>query len=159
MNFKSLDLNLLRVLDALLETGSTTKAGQRIGLSQPAVSAALGRLRHSLGDPLFVIQGRKLVPTDYAAALAGPLRDVLSNTEALLAGPKNFDPANSHDTFRVSGSDFYAELLVAKLAIRLQTQAPNMSVHIFTPVSDNPTEALEREELHLGVVPRSDFPD
>ena len=70
MNFMTFDLNLLRVLDALLETGSTTLAGKRVGLSQPAVSAALGRLRHALGDPIFVRKGRMLVPTDFAQGLS-----------------------------------------------------------------------------------------
>jgi len=72
MNLAAFDLNLLKVLDALLREGSTVRAGQRAGLSQPAVSAALSRLRHALNDPLFVREGRGLVPTDYARSLESP---------------------------------------------------------------------------------------
>ncbi len=77
MNLSAFDLNLLKVLDALLREGSTVRAGQRAGLSQPAVSAALSRLRHALNDPLFVREGRGLVPTDFARTLEAPLRDAL----------------------------------------------------------------------------------
>ena len=74
MNLRSFDLNLLVVLDALLREGSTIRAGEKVGLSQPAVSAALARLRHALDDPLFIRQGQGLAPTDFARALAMPLR-------------------------------------------------------------------------------------
>ena len=69
MNFATFDLNLLRVLDALLREGSTVKAGERLGMSQSAVSGALGRLRHALNDQLFVRHGQGLRPTDYAVSL------------------------------------------------------------------------------------------
>ena len=87
MNISGFDLNLLRVLDALLQDGSTVRAGQRIGLSQPAVSAALGRLRAALNDPLFIRRGQGLEPTDYARSLVLPVREVLDGVESLLAGP------------------------------------------------------------------------
>ncbi len=69
MNFATFDLNLLRVLDAVFREGSTVKAAEKLALSQSAVSGALSRLRHALGDPLFVRQGNRLVATDYAAGL------------------------------------------------------------------------------------------
>ncbi len=84
-NLANFDLNLLRVLDALLREGSTVGAGRRLGLSQPAVSAALGRLRHALGDPLFVRQGQGLVPTGFAAGLEEQLRTVLEDIEGVLS--------------------------------------------------------------------------
>lgn len=117
-NLNSFDMNLLRVLDALLETSSTTDAGRRVGLSQPAVSAALARLRDALGDPLFVRQGRRLIATDFARTLRDPLRRLLEDTEQLLTGNAAFDPTTSKDTFRLSGSDFYATLLMPALADR-----------------------------------------
>ena len=81
MNLRSFDLNLLRVLDALLEEGSTVRAGERIGLSQPAVSSALGRLRGALGDPLFIRSGSGLEPTDFARKIAPDVRALLEKIE------------------------------------------------------------------------------
>src|SRR5690606_23761898 len=80
-NISTFDLNLLRVLDALLRESSVTRAATRVGLSQPATSAALGRLRHALGDPLFVRHGQRLVPTDHALSLEVPLREILDRTK------------------------------------------------------------------------------
>lgn len=159
MNFKNLDLNLLRVLDALLDTRSTTTAGQRIGLSQPAVSAALGRLRHALDDPLFVRQGRQLVPTDYAASIEPQLHKLLDDAETLLNGPKVFDPASAERVFRVTGSDFFAELVSANLAGYLHENAPGISVRIIHPTGGDAVGALESEEIDLALLPRGEFPD
>jgi len=159
MNFKNLDLNLLRVLDALLETGSTTTAGQRIGLSQPAVSAALGRLRHALDDPLFVRQGRQLVPTDYAAGIASQLHQLLDNAELLLNGPKVFDLASAKQEFRIAGSDFFAELVSVNLVAYLQNNAPGICVRIVNPSGCDAVSALENEEIDLSILPATDFPD
>ena len=102
-NIKTFDLNLLKVLDALLRTGSTIRAADRVGLSQPAVSAALSRLRHALGDPLFVREGIGLRPTDYALALAEPVQRILDSTEQVLTGPESFDPARLSRRFAIAG--------------------------------------------------------
>ena len=123
MNIASFDLNLLTVLDALLREGSTVRAGERIGLSQPAVSAALGRLRHALGDELFVRRGQGLEPTDYARSLVVPVREVLDAVVGVLAGSR-FEPGTSDAVFRLSGSDFFAEMLMPALAERLSREAP-----------------------------------
>ena len=79
MNFAALDLNLLRVFDAMMLEGSTVAAGERIGLSQPAVSSALGRLRHVTGDALFVRDGNRMVPTARALELGGSVRAARSS--------------------------------------------------------------------------------
>lgn len=158
MNLKSFDLNLLRVLDALLETCSTTEAGRIVGLSQPAVSAALGRLRAALDDPLFVRQGRRLVPTDYAAALRAPLRDLLDQAAALLEGSGGFDPASARDVFKISGSDFYAELLMPQLADRLSRLAPGMRVQLVDLVPDRHVASIDRYKVDMAILPETDFP-
>ncbi|MCA0870612.1 LysR family transcriptional regulator [Seohaeicola saemankumensis] len=158
MNLNGFDLNLLRVLDALLATGSTTEAGNRIGLSQPAVSAALSRLRDALGDPLFVRQGRGMVPTDFASSLRDPLRVLLQDTQALLSGNTVFDPAVATDTFRLSGSDFYATLLMPQLAERLSRIAPYMRVQLVDLVPDNHVQSIERYRVDLVLLPETDFP-
>jgi len=159
MNFGSFDLNLLRVLDALLATGSTTEAGQKIGLSQPAVSAALGRLRHVLGDPLFLRQGRKLRPTDFARELRDPLRELLERTEMLLSGSEEFSPATAVATFRLSGSDFFAEMLMPDLAKRVAHQAPGIRLQLVDLVPESYVGTLDRYQVDLALIPRTDFPN
>lgn len=111
-NLNSFDLNLLRVLDTLLIEHSTVRAGERLGLSQPAVSGALARLRLSLGDELFFRNGQKLEATEYALSLKEPVQEIIGRIEALISNPNRFIPAESNHQFRISGSDFFAELLM-----------------------------------------------
>jgi DNA-binding transcriptional LysR family regulator len=85
MNFAALDLNLLRVLDALMRERSVTRAGERIGLSQPAVSNALTRLRKILGDELFVGRGTDMLPPPRAEAIGAILRTTLTQMEEALS--------------------------------------------------------------------------
>lgn len=134
------------------------KAGERAGLSQPAVSAALGRLRHALGDPLFVRQGQRIVPTDYARSLELPLRGVLDDLEALLAGSGEFDPAASNLHFKISGSDFYSEMLMPALAESLARLAPGMRVQQVDLVPDNYVGTLEDREIDLAIIPKTEYP-
>ncbi|MCZ7658548.1 MAG: LysR family transcriptional regulator [Xanthobacteraceae bacterium] len=92
MNFASLDLNLLRVFDAMMAELSTVRAGERIGLSQPAVSSALSRLRSILGDELFVRDGNRMMPTPRALELREPVRRALADLEEAFAAAAAFDP-------------------------------------------------------------------
>lgn len=158
-NLSGFDLNLLRVLDALLREHSTTRAADRLGLSQPAVSAALRRLRLSLGDELFFRRGQRLEATQFARDLELPLRDLLDRAEAFLAGPGRFDPAHSEARLRVSGSDFFAELLMPQLAERLRVLAPGMKVHLVDLVPDNNIETLERYEVDIALLPALPLPE
>ena len=158
-NMKTFDLNLLRVLNALLEDPSTVRAGERLGLSQPAVSAALARLRTALGDELFFRRGKGLEPTQYAVTLKNELAQVLEHVEDLIRGPDTFDPRISDMSFRISGSDFFAELLMPSLAERLQLLAPKMRVHLVDLVPDSYVETLDRYEVDLAIVPQISFPD
>jgi len=157
-NLSTFDLNLLRVLDALLREGSTVNAGRRLGLSQPAVSAALGRLRHGLGDPLFVRQGQGLVPTVFAAGLEVPLRTVLEDIETVLAGPGRFDPVAARIDFRISGTDFFATMLMPELGARLQRDAPGIRLQLVDLVPDHYVNALEQQDVDLALLPELPFP-
>lgn len=157
-NLLTFDLNLLRVLDALLREGSTVAAGRRLGLSQPAVSAALGRLRHALGDPLFVRQGQGLVPTSFAAGLEVPLRAVLEDVEAVLTGPGTFDPARARLDFRISGTDYFATMLMPELGARLQTEAPGVRLQLVDLVPDHYVAAFDRQNVDLALLPALPFP-
>lgn len=147
-----MDMNLLRVLDALLQEGSTVGAAQRVGLSQPAVSAALGRLRHALSDRLFVRRGQGLEPTDYARSIAGPLRRTLEELEGLLGGPAAFDPLAADEVFRLCGSDFFAEILMPPLIECLAASAPGVTVQMLD-VPDGDLAAIELQEIDIALMP------
>jgi len=159
MNIKTLDLNLLKVLDALLREGSVTLAGAAVGLSQPATSAALGRLRHALGDPLFVRQGQRLVATEFAASLAQPLRAHLEGLAAVLTLPDTFRPERSAATFRLAGVGFFAEMLMPQVARVLTDRAPYMRAQLVDLVAENYVATLEREEIDLALFPMVPMPD
>ncbi|MCF6219477.1 MAG: LysR family transcriptional regulator [Robiginitomaculum sp.] len=157
-NLNAFDLNLLRVLDALLQERSTVKAGKRVGLSQPAVSAALSRLRLSLGDELFFRSGKAFEPTQFALSLEIPLRNLLAQMEELISGSDAFDPAVSDARLCISGADYFAELLMPVLTERLQATAPSMRTHLVNLVPGEPFKALTLYDVDLVLNPEMDLP-
>ncbi|MDG4885536.1 LysR family transcriptional regulator [Mesorhizobium sp. WSM4884] len=126
MNLAAFDLNLLRVFDAMMLELSTVRAGERVGLSQPAVSSALGRLRAILGDELFVRDGNRMMPTPRALQLKEPVRQALVQIEEALAASAAFDPRTSTRSFMLIGSDYFSTLLMPKLAARVTPTAPSI---------------------------------
>jgi len=116
MQFHRFDLNLLIVFDAVMQERSVTRAGSRIGLSQPAMSHALSRLRHMLKDDLFVRAPDGMVPTPRADRLAGPIRSALAQLRQSLEAPHSFDPSASAQQFRIALSDDVELRLVSLLA-------------------------------------------
>lgn len=135
MNSMHLDLNLLLALEALLEERSVTRAAARLGLTQSALSHALGRLREHVGDPLFVRGPTGMVPTPRAEALAGPLRDALATIRAALdAGP--FDPATARGVVRLGTTDYAAFVLVPALSAGLGAEAPGLDLHVSAVASE-----------------------
>lgn len=159
MNLLSFDLNLLRVLDALLETQSTTAAADRVGLSQPAVSGALKRLRYSLDDPLFVREGQRLVPTNFAQSLALPLRQTLDQLQSLLSGAESFDPARASRTFRIAGTDFVGEMILPSLAKRFLAEAPGIRLILVDQTYRSNAELLSEGVIDIGIVPMTPAPE
>ncbi|MXQ09351.1 LysR family transcriptional regulator [Alphaproteobacteria bacterium GH1-50] len=153
MNFASLDLNLLKVLDALLREGSTVRAGQRVGLSQPAVSSALGRLRHALGDPLFLREGNRLVPTDFATAIAPELAETLERMERFLSGP-GFDPTTADTVFRLSGTDYFGVLLMPRLAERVSREAPGVQTILIDLVTEAYIDTIDKYGVDIALMPK-----
>ncbi|WP_424984268.1 LysR family transcriptional regulator [Maritalea sp. S77] len=153
MNFATFDLNLMRVLDALLREQSTVKAAQKLNLSQSAVSSALSRLRHTLDDQLFIRRGNRLVPTDYAQKIALPLREEMDRLEALFAQPKSFDPAAEHVDFRIAASDFFAELLMPILANDMASAAPNIQPKLIDLVPHRYVQTVEQGSSDLALIP------
>jgi DNA-binding transcriptional LysR family regulator len=157
MNLSAFDLNLLKVLDALLREGSTVRAGERIGLSQPAVSAALGRLRAVLDDPLFVREGQSLRPTEFALTLMQPLQQVLEQTARLMSRPV-FDPATATDLFRVVASDFFTEMMLPDLMARLEQVAPGVTLRYSDAINARSLDDLREDRLDLVIAPKPVFP-
>ncbi len=153
MNFAALDLNLLRVFDAMALELNTTRAGERVGLSQPAVSAALGRLRHIVGDELFVREGNRMAATERAVALSGPIRDALRRMEEALSAVARFDPASATDTFRISGSDYFSALLMPRLAAGVMPKAPGITLQMLDHPSSDAVRLLGEGAIDMAVVP------
>lgn len=151
MNLASFDLNLLKVLDALLIEGSTTRAATRVGLSQPAVSAALGRLREALGDPLFVREGAALRATEFARTLRDPIRAHLHGLEQTLAGAGPFDPARSEASFRISGSDYFSVMLLPGLMRRLGRRAPGLRLSFVDLVHPGNLHQMGQMEVDIAL--------
>ena len=105
MNLNQLDLNLLLIFDALMQTRSVTLAGERVGLSQSAASNSLQRLRDAFGDPLFVRTPAGMQPSALALEMEGEIRAALGALRAVVERDRHFDPATSRRTFRMLMSD------------------------------------------------------
>ena len=129
MNLAALDLNLLTALDALLLEVNVSRAAMRIGLSQPAASHALQRLRDMLGDPLLVRVGARMELTPRAQALRGPLAQALDQVRGLFI-PDDFDAASSERHFRLMMPDLAVELLIPPLMAKVSRLAPNVRLDI-----------------------------
>jgi DNA-binding transcriptional LysR family regulator len=152
MNLDALDLNLLRVLDALLTERHVTRAAKRLGLSQPAASHALARLREALGDPLFVRTPRGLVPTARASQLAAPLRSALTTLEHAVAGGAGFDPSTAKRTFHIATIDYGSFVVVPGLLERVQREAPGVDLWV-RAVRDDPWEQLASGDADVVIGP------
>ncbi len=149
MNIRKLDLNLLLVFDALIDERNVTRAAERLHLSQPAVSAALNRLRDFFGDPLFVRVQRGILPTPRALELAHSAKAVLGQIESIIDA-RPFDPAHSETVFRIGAND-YAQLAVVVPLIRLLANvAPNIRLEIVA-LGQNLGEQLERQRVDLAI--------
>lgn len=150
MDFAGLDLNLLRLLDALLTERHLTRAGRRVGLSQPAMSHGLARLRRHLDDPLFVRSKDGLVPTERAERLAEPLRDALDTLERALT-LESFAPTEARRSFTLATADYGAFVLVPRLLSRLTAAAPGVDLWV-RAVADDTLEQLTRGEADAALV-------
>lgn len=159
MNFAALDLNLLRVFDAMMVELNTTRAGERVGLSQPAVSSALGRLRHITGDELFVRERNRMVPTPRATSLCGPIRQALRQMEEALSHAARFDPAVATQTFRISGSDYFSGLLMPRLAAAVAPEAPGVTLQMLDYPTSEVLDLLSNGAIDLAVDSRFEVPD
>ncbi len=153
MNLQTVDLNLLTALEALIEERSVTRAAARVGLSQPAMSNALARLRSLLDDPLLTREGASMTLTPRGARLAPQVRDALDRVRAMLAPPPAFDPLSTSRTVTLALSDYVETLLLPILLRRLRTEAPALTLRCVR--SSNlfltPGAELERGAVDLAI--------
>ncbi len=150
MDVSKTDLNLLVTLDALLDEQSVSRAAKRLFLTQPAVSAALARLRKLLNDPVLVRHGSRMVMTSRARALRAPVREILASIERTFEPPTPFDPGRSTRTFRIATTD-YAELTVfPQLMRRLRRAGPDLQVELWA-LDDRVDERLADGSLDMVV--------
>jgi DNA-binding transcriptional LysR family regulator len=142
-----IDLNLLVVLDALLQESSVTRAAQRVGLSQSAVSHALKRLRELLGDPLLLRTSRGMVPTPRAQQLLAPVHQAVGQVQSVLAPCKPFDPLTSSHSFTLSMQDTGQAGLLPDLMRKVHREAPLVRLQIHPGIG-----GLRAIELESGSV-------
>ncbi len=148
MSLRRVDLNLLTVFDAIYKEGNLTQAAVRIGMSQPAMSNALGRIRRLVGDDLFVREGRGIRPTARANELAPVVSEALKLIETALDIPPPFNPLEHHG-FCVVGFDYSEVVLLPRLKRQIERQSARMDLRSITGTSTGMSESLKFGEVDL----------
>lgn len=149
-NFRTLDLNLLRVFDEVMAERSLTKAAHNLALTQPAVSNAMRRLRETLGDDLVRRSGQGLEPTPRANALWPAVREALRQLQETLV-PSPFDPATSTATFVLAMADATASALIPGLLNIAEREAPGICLRVVPLSTRDPRNMLDKEETDLAI--------
>jgi LysR family nod box-dependent transcriptional activator len=152
MRFRGLDLNLLATFAALMEERSVSRAATRLNLSQPAVSAALARLRSYFGDELLVLEGRRMFPTALAETLLEPVVAVLRSIDGIVDSSATFDPTSARRTFRIAASDYVMMVLIRPLVEQLGRAAPGLRLSLELP-SERTSLRLDEGKIDLLIVP------
>ncbi|MET1073232.1 MAG: LysR family transcriptional regulator [Umezawaea sp.] len=135
---EDLDLNLLRVFDALMDTGSVAEAAVRLHLSAPATSRALGRLRRAMNDPILVRAGRGLVPTPFALHTAARVKALLDAADRLRTDPADSDPRSWRRTFSIRLNDGLVPVVAPRLTRRIADEAPGVRLRFVAQDSKEP---------------------
>jgi DNA-binding transcriptional LysR family regulator len=149
-NFRTLDLNLLRVFDEVMAEGSLTRAARNLSLTQPAVSNALRRLRETLGDELVQRSGQGMAPTPRARAIWPAVREALAQLQSSLI-PNEFVPAEANTSFVLAMSDATAAELIPGLTETLEKQAPRVTLRVVPLTTRDPRSMLDEEACDLAV--------
>jgi DNA-binding transcriptional LysR family regulator len=151
MNWRTLDLNLLVVFDAVAQERSATRAAAKLNMTQPAISHALGRLRGALRDDLFVRTPDGMEPTPFAERLAGPVRFALEGLRTALDTAAEFDPATAERRLVIALDNRATLVLAAPLAVAVGAEAPHLTLDLRPSGTLNLTECLDRGDLDLAV--------
>ncbi len=155
LNFRTLDLNLLRVFDAVMAEGSLTRAAAQLAMTQPAVSHALKRLRESVGEELFVRVAYGVRPTPRAEALWPQVRQALATLRGALA-PDDFDPRRDAVQLRLAMADATAALLAPPLVAHIEATGAQVNLRVLPLTTRDPRRLLDSGEADLAV---GYFPD
>ena len=156
MNLAGMDLNLLIVFDAVMRERNVTRAADLVGLSQPAVSNALSRLRHHLKDELFIRSPEGMKATPRALELAEPVRTALHNLEVVLAPPE-FDPLTSRRSFKVAAMDYATSVIFPRIVDQMTELAPEINLRVLPP--DDALDALDNQTADFALIPMPDPPE
>ena len=151
MLLSDLNLNMLVYLDALLAEKNVSKAANRVGVTQSAMSLALRRLREHFHDEILLQIGKTMAPTPLALSLAEPLRNVLTQLQSIVSSTANFDPATSNRKFTISGTDFTLDYMLKKILPKLARTAPGIRID-YVPVSANRDEEFAQGRIDLLAV-------
>lgn len=157
-DLRTLDLNLLKTLDALLDERSVTRAAARLALTQPAVSGMLNRLRDYFDDPLFIRAPHGMVPTTRAEDLAAPVKRILADIDVLLQ-PVAFDPADADQTLTLAATDYALRAVVVPFIAALKVQAPNIRVRVVPVEPERLVNQLEQGKIDLAFLTPHTTPD
>lgn len=151
MRLSEIDLNLFVVFDAIYTEGNLTRAGEIIGITQPAVSNSLSRLRKMFDDPLFVRTAEGMVPTPVAQNIIGPVRQALGLIRSSVQESDNFDPGASEKRYRVSMSDLTQSIVFPWVLGRLKKEAPHMAIDCYQARRRDLNVELASGNLDLAV--------
>ncbi len=150
MSFRTFDLNLLRIFDAVMTEQNLTRAAERLATTQPAVSNALKRLRETLDDELLVRTAHGMKPTARAEELWPAVRSALSSLEAAIA-PENFDVSETHATFRLAMADSTASLLLPRLMRAIKEEAPGLDIRMLPLTTRDPRAMLLQSDIDMAI--------
>ncbi|MDO9321632.1 MAG: LysR substrate-binding domain-containing protein, partial [Pseudomonas sp.] len=151
MNLSKVDLNLFIVFDAIYTEANLTRAGQIVGITQPAVSNALSRLRETFNDPLFVRTAQGMVPTPMAQNIIGSVRNALQLLRVSVQESRIFNPLEANKTFRISMTDLVEAVLLPPLFQRLRRQAPAVQIESFLARRRETTKELAAGRIDFAV--------
>lgn len=150
MNISRIDLNLLVYLDVLLREQNVTKASDQLGITQPAMSNSLRRLRDLFNDPLLIRTSQGMSPTERALELQPQIREILSGIEKAVQPSAEFDLAESDQVFRIMASDYAESTLIPSLLTEIRDIAPNIRLDILTP-SDVTFQDVEKGKVDMAI--------
>jgi DNA-binding transcriptional LysR family regulator len=153
MSLRNIDLNLLLVFDAVLSERSVVRAAESLAMSQPAVSHALNRLRHTLKDGLFVRTPAGMVPTPRAEQLALPIRKALNDLRLAVEGD-DFDPATAERRFVIAANNYAAVVAASPIVAATRAQAPKLRLSLMPSGTLNVADKLDRGEIDLAITAR-----
>ena len=152
------DLNLLRVFGAVHAEGHIGRAAKRLGITQPAVSHAIQRLRDSVGDPLFIRSGKGVEPTARADEMAAYVRDSLESAMAAITASQGFDPAASNRVFHVGLPDHAVAKYAPMILTTFSRCAPKLGIHLHDVKTPDAIRLLEQEEIDMAANVIEDLP-